>query len=197
MKKWITCLLLVSMITLMVTAQTGKRVSENFNKNWKFILDNSNDYSNLSGNVKSWRTLNVPHDWSIELPFDSTSPTGTGGGALRGGMGWYTKEFSLPVTDSGKNISIHFDGVYCRSTVWLNGHLLGYRPNGYISFSYNLTPFLNYRKKNIIVVKVNNSQQPNSRWYSGSGIYRKVWLQKTGQVYIDNWGSFITTPAIG
>ncbi|MEO6719544.1 MAG: glycoside hydrolase family 2 TIM barrel-domain containing protein, partial [Ferruginibacter sp.] len=177
-----------------VQAQVRSKIS--FDNNWKFILDSVNDYSKLSANVKSWRTLNVPHDWSIELPFDSTSPTGNGGGALRGGMGWYTKEFTMPVADSGRRISIHFDGVYCRSTVWLNGHLLGHRPNGYISFSYDLTPFLNYGKGNIIVVKVNNNEQPNSRWYSGSGIYRKVWLQKTNKIAVADWGTFITTSPI-
>lgn len=86
-------------------------------------MDTVNDHSKLTANVKSWFTLQVPHDWSIGFPFDSTSQTGTGGGALRGGTGWYTKEFTLPETEKGKNISIHFDGVYCRSTVWLNGHL--------------------------------------------------------------------------
>jgi len=138
----------------------------------------------------------VPDDWSIELPFDSTSPIGIGGGALRGGMGWYTKEFTLPVTDNDKEIAIYFEGIYCRSTVWLNGHLPGYRPNGYISFSYNLTPYLNYGAKNMLVVKVNNNEQPNSRWYSGSGIYRKVWLQKTGKMSVADWGTYITTTTL-
>ena len=178
------------------TAQQKSRTKTSFNKYWKFILDSANDYSKLSANIGSWRTLNVPHDWSIELPFDSTSPTGNGGGALRGGMGWYSKEFTVPLTDSGKNISIHFDGVYCRSTVWLNGQLLGYRPNGYISFMYNITPFINYGKKNIIVVKVNNNEQSNSRWYSGSGIFRNVWLQKTNKVAVADWGTYITTAPI-
>jgi len=176
------------------TAQVRSKTS--FNADWKFALDNTRDYSKLSANVKSWRTLNVPHDWSVELPFDSTSPTGTGGGALRGGMGWYTKEFTVPVTDKGKDVSIYFEGVYCRSSVWLNGHLLGYRPNGYISFSYNLTPYLNYGAKNMLVVKVDNKDQPNSRWYSGSGIYRNVWLQKTGKVSVADWGTYITTKTL-
>ncbi|MBC7889336.1 MAG: DUF4982 domain-containing protein [Ferruginibacter sp.] len=197
MKKIICCLYIATVIFSNVSAQQEGRKTENFNKNWKFILDSVNDYSKLPANINNWRSLDVPHDWSIELPFDSTSPSGTGGGALRGGMGWYTKEFMVPATDRGRNISIHFDGVYCRSTVWLNGHLLGYRPNGYISFAYNLTPFLNYAAKNIIVVKVNNNQQPNSRWYSGSGIYRKVWLQKTNKIAaIADWGTFITTAQV-
>lgn len=196
MKRIIGSLFILVTIFSNSSAQQGKRVTQDFNKGWKFMLDSVHDYSKLSANISSWRTLNVPHDWSIELPFDSTSPTGTGGGALRGGMGWYTREFTLPATDKGKNISLHFDGVYCRSTVWLNGHLLGYRPNGYISFAYDLSPFLNYGRKNIIVVKVNNNEQPNSRWYSGSGIYRKVWLQKKNPTGIVDWGTFITTAEV-
>ncbi len=193
MNKLFRCTALLLVISFSISAQ---RIRENFNKNWKFIIDSTHDYSQLQANEKSWRTLNVPHDWSIELPFDSTSPTGNGGGALRGGMGWYSKEFTVPLADSSKNISIHFDGVYCRSTVWLNGHLLGYRPNGYISFQYVLDSFLLYNKKNILVVKVNNNEQPNSRWYSGSGIYRDVWLQKTNKVAVADWGTYITTPEV-
>jgi beta-galactosidase len=192
--KILLCLLLINLSFLNTGFSQNKlRTSENFNKDWKFILDSTKDYSQLSTNVKNWRGLNLPHDWSIELPFDSASPTGNGGGALRGGLGWYTKEFTVPLADKDKVISIHFDGVYCRSSVWINGHLLGYRPSGYISFSYDLNPYLNYGKKNILVVKVNNNEQPNSRWYSGSGIYRNVWLQKTGKVCVADWGTYITT----
>ncbi|MEP7109533.1 MAG: beta-galactosidase GalB [Ferruginibacter sp.] len=176
-------------------SQVRSRTS--FNSNWKFILDSKNDYSNSTANVKSWRVLNVPHDWSIELPFDSTSPTGTGGGAMRGGIGWYLKSFSVPSSVKNKKISIDFDGVYLNSEVWINGHYLGLRPYGFSSFRYDLTPYLRYGTvKNVIVVKVDNSNQPNSRWYSGSGIYRNVWLVITDKIYIDHWGSFITTPAI-
>ncbi len=195
------CIKVVLLLWLMNTsltsaAQQKTRTKESFNKDWKFIIDSVKDYSSLTENVSGWRTLNVPHDWSVELPFDSTSPTGNGGGALRGGMGWYTKEFTVPESDIHKNISIWFDGVYCRSSVWLNGHLLGYRPNGYISFSYPLNDYLRYGKKNIIVVQVNNSQQPNSRWYSGSGIYRNVWLQKTSTIALEDGQTFITTPIV-
>ncbi|MDO9376601.1 MAG: glycoside hydrolase family 2 TIM barrel-domain containing protein [Ferruginibacter sp.] len=187
---------LLLILTNRAAAHPGPRTEINFNSDWKFRLDSVRDYSKLTASVPGWRSLNVPHDWSIEMPFDSTSPTGTGGGALRGGLGWYTKEFTLPLADQGKKVSIHFDGVYCRSSVWLNGQLLGYRPNGYVSFSYDLTPFLRFGKKNLIVVKVNNNEQPNSRWYSGSGIYRKVWLQKTSQTAVAEWGSYITSNSI-
>jgi beta-galactosidase len=178
-----------------ITALAQTRVTQNFNSNWSFKLDSVADYSTET-NFSSWRRLNVPHDWSVEFAFDKTSPTGTGGGALRGGIGWYSKTFELPEADKGKQFSILFEGVYCRSTVWLNGKLIGYRPNGYISFTYDLTPHLLFGKKNVLVVKVNNNQQPNSRWYSGSGIYRNVWLIKTNATHIETWGTFVTTPEI-
>ncbi|MES1226912.1 MAG: sugar-binding domain-containing protein, partial [Bacteroidota bacterium] len=171
---------LLLLITLIISAQanaqqtTGRVAS--FNKDWKFYLGDANDAASETFNDASWRKLQLPHDWSIELPFDSTSPTGTGGGALRGGMGWYRKTFTIPVSAKGKNIFIDFDGVYCNSEVFINGHSLGIRPNGFISFRYNLTPYLKFSAQNTIAVKVDNSHQPNSRWYSGSGIYRNVWL---------------------
>ncbi len=193
MKKNIFFLLFTFSICCNLLAQ---RSNLNFNSDWKFNLDSTKDFSGLKANIANWRSLNLPHDWSIEFPFDSTSPTGTGGGALRGGMGWYTKEFTIADSDRHKNIYIYFEGVYCRSSVWLNGHLLGYRPNGYISFQYLLSPYLLYGEKNILVVKVNNNQQPNSRWYSGSGIYRSVWLQKTNKTAVANWGTVITSSQV-
>lgn len=115
-----------------------------------------------------------------------------GGGALPGGIGWYRKTFTLPETDRGKVVYVDFDGVYRNSEVWINGHSLGFRPNGYVSFRYDLTPYLRYGSQpNVIVVKADNSEQPNSRWYSGSGIYRNVWLVKVNPVHVDNWGTFV------
>jgi len=116
---------------------------------------------------------------------------------LRGGMGWYRKTFTLPASSKNKHVFIDFDGVYMNSEVFINGHSLGIRPNGYISFRYELTPFLKFgAEKNVIAVKVNNESQPNSRWYSGSGIYRNVWLVTTSDVFVDHWGTYITTPEI-
>jgi beta-galactosidase len=197
MKKIIRFALLVlfGFSLFQMQAQSKRRVG--FNKDWKFKLDSTQSYYGPNVNDVTWRTLNLPHDWSIEFPFDSTSPTGIGGGALRGGLGWYRKTFVLPQSDKGRNIFIDFDGVYRNSEVWINGHSLGIRPNGYISFRYDLTPYLNYgAQKNVISVKVDNLRQPNSRWYSGSGIYRNVWLVKTGKIYVDHWGTFITTPEV-
>ena len=169
---------------------------KSFNDNWKFKLDSVNNYSNEEDDA-SWRELNLPHDWSIEGSFDKNNPAGTGGGALPGGIGWYRKTFTIPLSQKNQQVLIDFDGVYKNSEVFINGHSLGIRPNGYISFQYDLTPYLKYgSEKNTIAVKVDNSKQPNSRWYSGSGIYRNVWLTVVNKIHVDNWGVFVTTPVI-
>ena len=170
------------------------RTRESFDEGWKFFLGDDANAKNSGYDDASWRILNLPHDWSIEGPFDEKNPAGIGGGALPGGTGWYRKSFTIPASSKGKNVFIDFDGVYRLSEVWINGHDLGIRPNGYISFRYDLTSYLNYGgQKNEIAVRVDNSQQPNSRWYSGSGIYRHVWLETTNKTFVDLWGTFITT----
>lgn len=118
------------------------------------------------------------------------------GAALPSGKGWYRKQFAISAGSKGKYIAIDFDGVYRNSEVWINGHYLGKRPNGYISFRYELSPFLHYGGKNTIAVKVDNSKQPNSRWYSGSGIYRDVKLLVFNAVHVDHWATFILTPVV-
>ena len=173
-------------------SQPERKIS--FNEDWKFFLGDS---SKMASSEAQWRTLDVPHDWSIEGEFSPNHPAGVGGGALPGGVGWYKKNFSLPAQDSTQLTSILFDGVYQNSEVWINGNYLGNRPNGYIGFQYDLTPYLNYGdEQNEILVKVNNADQPNSRWYSGSGIYRNVWLTKTDKLHVPLWGTFVTTPNV-
>jgi len=176
-------------------AQHKTRVS--FNKGWKFKLDSIQSYSDVNADDASWRSLNLPHDWSVEGKFDKNAPAGTGGGALPGGLGWYRKTFTVPASQKGKLTFIGFDGVYRNAEVFINGHSLGIRPYGYSSFQYDLTPYLKYgNEKNVIAVKVDNSKQPNSRWYSGSGIYRNVWLTTLNISHIENWGTYVTTPEI-
>ena len=173
----------------------GKTVS--FDPDWRFHLGDVANGQDPNLDDSIWRELNLPHDWSIEGEFDEKNPAGTGGGALPGGIGWYRKAFSIPLTAKGKLVLIDFDGVYRNSEVWINGHYLGKRPYGYISFEYELTPYLNYGpQKNVIAVKVDNSQQPNSRWYSGSGIYRNVWLTTIEKVHVDHWGTYVTTSEV-
>jgi beta-galactosidase len=185
---------LVSFIHFTTTAQT--RSVADFDKGWHFHLGDVNGAENPVMNDDNWRTLDLPHDWSIEGKFSKDNPATPEGGALPGGIGWYRKAFTVPASSKGKKVYIDFDGVYQKSTVWINGHQLGFRPNGYISFRYDLTPYLKFGGKNIIAVKVDNSVQPNSRWYSGSGIYRNVWLVTTDKVAINHWGTYVTTPKV-
>lgn len=170
------------------------RVRADFNAQWKFQLEDSENFKEAGYNDDNWRILNLPHDWSIEGKFSKDHPAGIGGGALPGGIGWYRKSFVLPEADAQKRIYITFDGVYHNSEVFINGHFLGKRPNGYIGFQYDMTDYLNFGDKpNMLAVRVDNSDQPNSRWYSGSGIYRNVWLEKTNPIHICLWGTHVTT----
>lgn len=141
-------------------------------------------------NDSGWRTLKLPHDWSVEGDFNRKNPATTNGGALPGGIGWYRKSFIADKSLRGRCLYIDFDGVYMNSTVWINGVELGNRPYGYISFSYDLTPYLRIGRKNVIAVRVDNSDQPNSRWYSGCGIYRNVHLRCVDRTHIAQWGVF-------
>ena len=163
----------------------------NFDKNWRFILADSAKMETPEYNDSRWRSLNVPHDWAIEGDFSASAPSGNSGGALPGGVGWYRKTFSLDVADKGKQFYIDFDGVYMNAKVWINGQLLGQRPYGYSSFRYDLTPYLKFGGKNVVAVRVDNSDQPNSRWYSGCGIYRHVWLVKTEKIHVAHWGTHV------
>ncbi|HRA72028.1 MAG TPA: glycoside hydrolase family 2 TIM barrel-domain containing protein, partial [Flavobacterium sp.] len=168
-----------------------------FNSGWNFHLNDSVNDKDTINSSTIWRTLNLPHDWSIEGQFDEKSPAGYGGGSLNGGLGWYKKSFKVALENKEKITSIIFDGVYRNSQVWINGHYLGKRPNGYIGFQYDLSPYLNYGDKiNEIIVKVDNSKQPNSRWYSGSGIFRNIWLETTNKLHVDQWGTYITTSKV-
>jgi beta-galactosidase len=132
----------------------------------------------------------------IEGPFESTCPGGSGAGYLNAGIGWYRKEFKLPEDVQAKRVFIEFDGVYMDSDVWINGVHLGNRPYGYSSFQYELTQYLKFGgEKNVLAVRV-NVQQPCSRWYSGAGIYRNVWLTITDPVHVAHWGTYVTTTGV-
>lgn len=196
--KYSGMLILLSVLMIInMQGQNTMRSTSNFGLNWSFNLGDVPNGQDPAFDDSKWRVLNLPHDWSIEGEFSESNPATPGGGALPGGIGWYRKSFTLTELQKGRQFFIDFDGVYMNSEVWINGHYLGKRPYGYISFRYELTPYLNFgSKKNIIAVKVDNSQQPNSRWYSGSGIYRNVWLVETNQIFIDHWGTYVTTPVI-
>jgi len=185
-------LTLICLSTIQIFAQHAGR--ENFDANWKFHLGDLIGAEQMTFPDAKWRNLDLPHDWSIEGSFKPDNPSGHQGGLLPGGIGWYRKKFEVEDL-VGKRFSIVFDGVYKNSTVYLNGHALGTRPYGYATFQYDLTPFLQ-KGENLLAVKVDNSKQPDSRWYTGAGIYRHVWLIKSSPVHVSQWGTFVTTPQV-
>ncbi|MDR6561967.1 MULTISPECIES: beta-galactosidase GalB [unclassified Arcicella] len=196
MKKFFYILLLIA-VTIEGFSQQKSRETIDFNKSWKFSFENNEKAITNQFNDAHWRVLNLPHDWSIEGQFSAEHLSTTQGGALPTGLAWYRKSFLMPSTAQHKIVWIEFDGVYRNSEIWINGHYLGKRPNGYASFRYELTKYLKFGKeKNVIAVKVDNSEQPNSRWYTGSGIYRNVRMIMTAPTAIDQWGVFATTPKV-
>ena len=166
-----------------------ERVS--FDNDWRFVLADTATMAAADYNDAHWRRLDVPHDWAIEGDFSVGNPSGAGGGALPGGVGWYRKTFTLPQSDSAQEkVFLEFDGVYMNSTVYVNGQKVGYRPYGYSSFEYDITPYVR-EGRNVVAVRVDNSDQPNSRWYSGCGIYRHVWLTRTNAIHVKHWGVYV------
>jgi len=176
---------LLAMVALFVGATLQARERVNFDKGWRFILADSAQMAKADYHDAGWRLLDVPHDWAIEGDFYVGNPSGAGGGALPGGVGWYRKKFTVDTVNN--KYFLEFDGVYMNSTVYVNGQKVGFRPYGYSSFEYDITPYVK-EGENVVAVRVDNSDQPNSRWYSGCGIYRHVWLTKTNPVHVKHWG---------
>ena len=166
-----------------------------FDQGWKFHLGDVTGAQATTFDDSAWTSLDVPHDWSISLAFNQGSKAGGGGGYLDGGTGWYRKTFTLPAASSGQKVFVQFDGVYMDSTVYLNGTQIGARPYGFSSFECDLGTNAKSGASNVLAVKVNN-QQPSSRWYSGSGIYRHTWLKTVNPVRVAYTGVFVTTPQV-
>jgi beta-galactosidase len=162
---------------------------------WKFLLGDSSGAEFPAFADATWRTVDLPHDWSIEGRPDKNNPTGSGG-YFPAGTGWYRKTFGAPAYWKGEQASVEFDGVYRNATVYLNGHKLGTHPYGYTSFQFDLTPHLEFTHPNVLAVRVDNSAQPNSRWYTGSGIYLHVRVVATNATHLAPWGVFVTTPEV-
>jgi beta-galactosidase len=192
---WIFLLLIIS-ISGCNKNETGSERKQLFDSDWKFHLGDTAVASSREFNDENWRNLDLPHDWSIEGQIKPDNPTGGAGGYFPAGIGWYRKTFKAPEKWKDKRVSIYFEGVYMNSEVFINGKSLGVYPYGYTSFKYNLTPYLDFDKKNVIAVRVDNSQQLNCRWYTGSGIYRHVWMLVTEPVHIAHWGVDITTSEV-
>ena len=180
-----------------LNADAADSRATNFNSDWRFALTDGKDIAAPGYDDSAWRILDLPHDWAIEGNFSQDNPSGTGGGALPGGIGWYRKDFKTPASLGGDRLYIDIDGAYMNSTVYINGHAVGTRPYGYASFSYDLTPWLNPAgKTNTLAVRVDNAEQPNSRWYSGCGIYRNVWLRRVSDIHVAKDGTFVRSSEI-
>ena len=189
----IVLLVMSLLLTLHGYAQVARQTLL-FNSDWKFHKGDVDNGQAIGFNDGQWRTLSLPHDWSIEGPFSEQWASATA--YLPGGIGWYRKTFLLPQNMQGKHVFIYFDGVYKSSEVWINGHFLGKRPNGFIAFEYELTPYLNKSGKNLLAIKVDHTEFADSRWYTGSGINRNVYLIATAPVHIKQWGIAFTTPRV-
>ncbi len=194
--------------TNMIAQGSTTRIHKLFDEGWSFKKDNvATGPEKAVFDASDWQKIDLPHDWSIEDlpnqtpgsiqgPFSKDAVSGHHTGYTVGGTGWYRKTFKLDKSDQGKIVYIQFDGVYMNSDVWINGHHLGNHPNGYTPFYYNLTPHLSpVGQENVIAVQVKN-EGVNSRWYTGSGIYRHVWLTTVNPVHLDMWGVHITTPKV-
>ncbi|WP_207429429.1 sugar-binding domain-containing protein [Pedobacter sp. SYSU D00535] len=171
-----------------LSAQPGFGKAEKINADWRFHLGETDLKKTIEARDKSWRTVQLPHDWTVKQTYDPSLASATG--FLPGGIGWYQKNVSIPKEDEGKKLYLYFEGVYNRSEVFVNGQSVGKRPNGYISFSYDITPHIKYGAENQIAVRVDHSQDADSRWYTGSGIYRDVYLVKANPLHLEQWGVY-------
>ncbi len=190
-------------IFLFIACSTEKKENEKnlpfereqvISDHWSFHRNDTLGAQNPDFDDSSWRTVNLPHDWAIESPFSADNASATG--YLPGGIGWYRKNLTIPDYQKERKYSLLFDGAYQNAEVWINGHYLGKRPYGYSSFYYDISEFLNGGDNNIIAVKLDHSIVSDSRWYTGNGIYRNVWLQTTTKTHVDTWGTFITAPKV-
>ena len=184
MKKLITILMAVLVPVLSARAQVSFGDAQKFDEGWKFMLIDNASAALPNYDDASWRSVTLPHDWSVEAIASPDLASCTG--YLPGGIGWYRKHFT--VTDKAARHYIYFEGVYNRSEVYLNGQYLGSRPSGFASFMYDMTPYLK-EGENVIAVKADHSRYADSRWYTGSGIYRDVWIVSAPEIHLAMWGT--------
>jgi hypothetical protein len=186
--KLIIAVLLCLACTNGLYAQSGFGKSEQINGDWKFTLNDVEDGETIPLDDSRWETVDLPHDWSVNGQLSPTLASATG--YLPGGIGWYRKHLEIPADKKDEKVYLYFEGVYNRSEVFVNGVSLGKRPNGYISFLYDATPYIKYGAENVIAARVDHSQSADSRWYTGSGIYRDVWVVYANPVHIEQWGVY-------
>lgn len=183
----------LTILTVAVAPASAQRQRLSMDPGWRFVLGDPAGAERTNFDDQRWRRLDLPHDWSIEGAPQQDAPGGGRVGFFPSGIGWYRKEFRLPAGTPGRVAWLEFDGVYMNSDVWINGVHVGKRPYGYASFAYDITRHL-VRGVNVVAVRVDNSRQPNSRWYTGSGIYRHVWLTLADPLHVGHWGTYVTTP---
>ena len=179
----------IFMLCLSSIVAMADSTKDNFDFGWKFIEGDVEGAEAFSFNDKYWQSVDLPHDWDVYHAPRADAPTGNDGGYYPGGIGWYRKTFKAPASDK---VKLYFEGVYQKSRIYINGKLAGTHEYGYTPFYIDITPFIR-KGSNTVAVRVDNSIQPNCRWYSGSGIYRHVWLVTSEQLYIEDNGVFITT----
>lgn len=187
----------VSFLLPISALAVNQRSVENVDLEWRFHLGDVDGAQQPEYDDSGWRSLDLPHDWAVEGDFSQANPSGVTGGALPGGVGWYRKTFTIDAADKGKRVSVLFEGSYMNTEVFVNGRPLGVRPYGYVSFGYDITPYIKWGGENVVAVRVDNSEQPNSRWYSGCGIYRSVYLVKTAPLHIARWGTYAYSVVTG
>lgn len=187
-----SCLLLFCSATHPLKAQLSFGEPVKINSNWQFHLGDCNAiHSDAS---ISWRQIDLPHDWSSEGELNPSLASCTG--YLPGGIGWYRKDLPIPANRANNKVYLYFEGIYNYSEVYINGHLLGTRPNGYVSFAYDATQYITFGSNNMITVRVDHSKSADSRWYTGSGIYRNVWLVYANPIHFSQWGTTCITQSI-
>jgi beta-galactosidase len=188
--------ILAAVLCVQSLSAVQNRVAVSFDPGWRFFKGDPPHAEDPDFDDPYWPVVSLPHDWSILGPFDEKNPTGGAGAFLPSGVGWYRKHFVLPGTYQDQRLFIEFDGVMANSDVWLNGVHLGKRPNGYVTFRYELTPHLRkgMQEMNVLAVRMDTSAQPASRWYTGAGIYRHVRMIIVGPVHVDQWSTVVTTP---
>lgn len=189
--KSITCFLVLLCFVTSVSGQVSFGEPVKINNDWKFQKGDMKDAASPGFNDSGWRRVDLPHDWSVEGPLSPTLASATG--YLPGGIAWYRKNINIPVNRNEQKVFVYFEGVYRNGEVFINGTYVGMRPNGFISCLYEITPYIRFGENNLIAVRVDHGKSVDSRWYTGSGIYRDVYLVYADSIHIVPWGVYYTT----
>ncbi|MDR2147235.1 MAG: DUF4982 domain-containing protein [Tannerella sp.] len=182
-----------TLLSILLSAEAQRDI--NFDFDWKFIMEDNQSFAEPEYADEHWEDVQLPHDWNIKMKFDRAAVGGGSAAYLPGTIGWYRKHFTVPGSYAGKHVSILFDGIFHQSDIYINGHHLGFRPYGFCSIEYDLTPYLKIGAENVMAVRVDcTGDRP--RWYAGSGIYRQAWLNAVNPVHVATYGTSVTTPVV-